>query len=54
MEIAKQRNISVDTVMNHLADALEAGFFVDYRRGRYMPVLLCSCVDLIWDNTVKL
>ena len=48
----------METVMNHLADALESGFFVDYRRGGCMPVslhaLLCSHVSLFWDNTVNL
>ena len=46
-DVAKERGLSPQTVMNHLASAMEAGYFVDYRRGRcihfmYMKVsLLC-------------
>ena len=36
-DIAKERGLSSLTILNHLATAMEAGYFVDYRRGR-----LCS------------
>ena len=32
-DIAKERFLKPTTVIGHLADALEAGYFVDYRRG---------------------
>lgn len=32
-EIAKERTLAPVTVMGHLAAALEAGYFVDYRKG---------------------
>lgn len=34
-EIARERNLQPSTVMSHLANALEAGHFVDYRKGTY-------------------
>ena len=33
-EIAKERILQPSTVMGHLATALEAGYFVDYRKGK--------------------
>lgn len=32
-EIAIERGLQPNTVMSHLANALEAGHFVDYRKG---------------------
>lgn len=34
-EIARKRPLKSVDVMCHLANALEAGYFVDYRRGTY-------------------
>ena len=31
-EVAKQRGVTLQTVCGHLAEALEAGYFVDYRK----------------------
>ena len=33
-DIAKERGLSPQTIVNDLAMAMEAGYFVDYRRGR--------------------
>ena len=34
-DVAKERGLSPQTVLNHLAMAMEAGHFVDYRRGMH-------------------
>ena len=36
------RKLSPQTILQHLAVAMEAGHFVDYRRGRYRQCALCS------------
>ena len=33
-DIAKERGLSSLIILNHLAMAMEAGYFVDYRRGK--------------------
>ena len=33
-KIAKDRILEQSVIMNHLASALEAGYFVDYRKGK--------------------
>ena len=37
-EISRERVLQPSTIMGHLARALEAGYFLDYRRGK----LLCT------------
>ena len=48
-EIARRRNLSTDTVMGHLADALELGHAVDYRKGaqHYLCRECFSCTGLV-------
>ena len=44
--MAKERGLSPQTVLNHLAMAMEAGHFVDYRRGMHHDNMheLCSVI----------
>ncbi len=48
-DIVKERNLQPSTIMQHLAVALEMGYFVDYRRGISISFLCkalrhCYCV----------
>jgi hypothetical protein len=46
-DIARERDLQPNIVMGHLASALEAGKFVDYRKG--MCLIKCaSCVHVIY------
>lgn len=41
-DIARERVLQPSTVMGHLASALEAGHFVDYRKGTYGQTSQCT------------
>ena len=44
--MAKERGLSPQTIMGHLASAMEAGHFVDYRRG----TTHCHCIYNVVSN----